>query len=417
MSSNSAGRTDDPYLYEWSAALDPLDYVVAEYEITASRGADAASLAMAMEQSVGATRILDYFETKTLAPACIRVMSVTPMGLHANSAIAPFELSTRVYAGDRSEPEAFRVRLAVPLRLLSNKPAQLWNILVGELPRLGFINRFRLIGAPLPVTFGPGPSFGVEGLREAAGVLKGPLLCRSMRPAVGLGTAAMARLNLDVLVGGFHAVKDDELSVFASIADFSAHITSMIAARDAARRETGERKLYFANLICEPWELMERWDLCCQMGVDGVLVAPWIQGLGTLAQLAREQRMPVIAHNTIGELFTRHPDWGVDDAVLVHWLRVNGADLFVTAGDFGDAQANSDIGTRQISMARATFGSQRAMMPILQGGKSPDGLPRYHRAVGSDDFMLIVASWIDQHHNGPAGGAREFRAALNTPRP
>ena len=48
-------------------------------------------------------------------------------------------------------------------------------------------------------------------------------------------------------------------------------------------------------------------------------------------------------------------------------------------------------------------------MPILQGGKSPDGLPRFRAGVGSDDYMLIVASWVDAHAEGVRGGARSGR--------
>ena len=52
------------------------------------------------------------------------------------------------------------------------------------------------------------------------------------------------------------------------------------------------------------------------------------------------------------------------------------------------------------------------LLPVVQGGKEPEGLPRYRRAAGCDDFMLIVASWVDRHPDGLAAGARLFRAAL-----
>jgi ribulose 1,5-bisphosphate carboxylase large subunit-like protein len=323
--------------------------------------------------------------------------------------VAPYRLHTPVYGDDAHAGGSFAVELAVPLALLAGKPAQLWNILVGELPRLGFITRFRLVEATLPDNFGPGPGFGVAGLRKLTAQPAGPLLCRSMRPAVGLNIETMARLNRDVLIGGFHIVKDDELQVFPDQTLFERHVRAMLEVRDAAIAQTGEKKLYFANLICEPWELTERWETCCRLGVDGVLIAPWIQGLGTLVHLARQRRMPLLAHNTLGELFTRHPDWKVDERVTQHWLQALGADLFVTSGDFGDAPET------RLDAVCVGGDTRTSPLSILQGGKNPDDLPRYRQAVGSDDFMLIVASWVDHHPEGLIEAARQFREALTQP--
>ena len=209
-----------------------------------------------------------------------------------------------------------------------------------------------------------------------------------------------------MLVGGFHLVKDDELQVFADNSVFRTHVERMVAARDAARDRTGERKGYLANLICEPDELAQRWDIACALGVDAVLVAPAIQGLGTLASLARQQRMPILAHNTFSDLLFRHPGWGITHAVLDGWMHRMGADWSVTAGDFGAADA------RGIEVA-PDAGAGKRTMPIIQGGKHPAGLQDYRRAIGGDDYMLIVASWVDGHPEGLGQAARLFRDAID----
>ena len=56
-------------------------------------------------------------------------------------------------------------------------------------------------------------------------------------------------------------------------------------------------------------------------------------------------------------------------------------------------------------------------MPILQGGKAPDGLARYRAGVGSDDYMLIVASWVDGHEEGIRAASAIFRAAIDASLP
>jgi ribulose 1,5-bisphosphate carboxylase large subunit-like protein len=177
MSSAGFSVRHDPAFYHWSPALNADDYMRACYEITATCDGMAAALAMAlaMEQSVGATRIHAYIPDQgTLAANCIRVCRVRPLAETDGGVVAPYRLHTPVYDQPHQAAGSFAIELAVPLSLLANKPGQLGNILVGELPRLGFLTRFRLVGATLPTTFGPGPGFGAAGIRALAGQAVGP---------------------------------------------------------------------------------------------------------------------------------------------------------------------------------------------------------------------------------------------------
>ena len=410
MSSGNMPRTQHPEVFLWSDALDPADYAIARYRVASVHDGEATAMAMAMEQSAATTHIAGHVVPEMLRDWTLRVRSVRALDPPGGSGLAPYTLATEVYADGGDAERHWEVELAIPRRLLAGKPAQLWNVVVGEIPRLGFLTRFQLAGLELPGDFGPGPGFGIGGIRERLAVAHGPLLCRSMRPAVGLDTATMAGLNRTVLDGGFHLVKDDELQVFRDEAAFRAHVQAMLAARDAASEATGERKGYMANLICEPDELQQRWDIACTLGVDAVLVAPAIQGLGTLAMLARQRRMPINAHNTFSDLLSRHPGWGIAHPVLSGLYEALGADWIVTSGEYGVSDG--------IGMDDAwPFGRPQRAMPILQGGKTPGGLPSYRAAIGGDDYMLIVASWVDGHADGLGAAAGIFRAAIDASLP
>jgi ribulose 1,5-bisphosphate carboxylase large subunit-like protein len=404
MSSGNMPRAQHPALFLWTAGLDPAQYVRARYRVTSIHDGDATAMAMAMEQSCATTAIAGHVAPGMLGEWTIRVLDVRAAGSLPPSELQPYQLETEVYAAQGEGERDWEVELAIPRRLLAGKPAQLLNVAVGELPRLGFLTRFQLTALDLPGEFGPGPGFGIAGIRRAFGCARGPLLCRSMRPAVGLATTTMAALNRDVLVGGFHLVKDDELQVFDDNQAFRAHVQAMVAARDAARERTGQQKGYLANLICEPDELGERWDIVQEHGVDAVLVAPAIQGLGTLSMLARQRRIPILSHNTFSDLLTRHSRWGIAHDVLDGWLERFGADWYVTSGEHGQA---ADQGGAPAPL-RAT-----QAMPILQGGKHPQGLPGYRASIGNDDYMLIVASWVDAHPQGLEAAARVFRTAVD----
>jgi len=405
MSSGNMPRAQHPALFLWTDELDPANYVRASYRVTSIHDGEATAMAMAMEQSCATTAISGHVVPEMLGDWTMRVLGVRSAGTSPSSELQPYQLETEVYAAQGEGQRDWEVELAIPRRLLANKPAQLLNVAVGELPRLGFLTRFHLTSLDLPGDFGPGPGFGIAGIRQAFGCPRGPLLCRSMRPAVGLSTATMAGLNRDVLIGGFHLVKDDELQVFDTNASFRMHVQAMVAARDAARDRTGQPKGYLANLICEPDELGERWDIVQEHGADAVLVAPAIQGLGTLSMLARQRRVPILSHNTCSDMLTRHLRWGIAHHVLDGWLERFGADWYVTSGEHGQAADRGGI--------PPPLRAQQAM-PILQGGKHPQGLPAYRASVGNDDYMLVVASWVDAHPEGLVAGARIFREAVDS---
>lgn len=404
MSSGNMPRAQHPALFRWNDGLDPQDYLRARYRVTSIHDGEATAMAMAMEQSCSTTAIAGHVVPEMLGDWSVRVLEVHAAESLPTSELRPYQLETEVYADHAGGERDWLVELAIPRRLLAGKPAQLLNVVVGELPRLGFLTRFQLQAMHLPDDFGPGPSFGIAGIRRHFQREKGPLLCRSMRPAVGLDLPTMAGLHRTALVGGFHLVKDDELQVFADNQIFRKHVQAMVAARDEARERTGEFKGYLANLICEPWELAERWGILDEYGVDAALVAPAIQGLGVVSMLARQGRRPILSHNSFSDLLTRHPRWGIAHDVLDGWLERLGADWYVTSGEQGQpADHGSDTAPRRPTQA----------MPILQGGKHPQGLPGYRASVGSDDYMLIVASWVDGYGDGLEAGARVFREAVD----
>ena len=414
MSSKTIPR-DTTGQYAWTPSLRSEDYLFATYRIATVLDPHRAAIGMAAEQSVNATSIEGFVTPDMVESWTIRVRRVTDLG-KVSGGVKPFLLFTDTYhhASEMEHERACEVELAYPLRLFSGKPNQILNYVVGELPRLGFLTQFQLTSAHLPYgVFGSGPAFGRGGILERLGQRQGPLLCRAMRPATGLDLRTMARLNYEVLRHGFHLVKDDELQVFATNEAFRTHVATMVDIRDRASRDSGERKGYVCTLLCEPAELADRWQIAKSLGVDGVLVAPFIQGLGTLASLAAERSLPILAHNTFAELISRHERWGIEDTVLSGWLRSLGADWTVTPPYFGEPHSDGALVARVRHAAGPDRDDQKPLMLILQGGKHPEDLPMYLEAAGCSDFMLIVASWVDSHPLGLAHGAREFRTAID----
>lgn len=415
MSSGNLMHSTTPELYLWNEKLSKSNYIYATYDVLAHCYPDDAARGMAMEQSASTSFIPGYVSPDSLEEWTIRVHSVVDQHVIKNQEVPVYGLTTDVYP-EATHANPARIVLAIPKRLLGSSPNQWFNVLVGELPRLGFLSTFKLTSIEGLEDLGTGPSFGVSGIRQHLGITDGPILCRAMHPAVGPDTVTMMRLNHDVLASGFHCVKDDELMHFESTADFERHVRSMIDCRDRASDKSGEKKSYLATLICDPAELENRWQLCVKYGVDGVLISPLIQGLGTLAMLARRGQIPILGHNTGVDLMTRHPNWGITDAAWNTILRVCGADWMVTPGPFGNTYPPASNEISALNAITTPHPRIRQCMPILQGGKRPEGLSVYSACVKSKNYMLTVASWVDGHPTGLMGGAKIFREAVDATR-
>lgn len=401
--------------FRWQTDLDPENYVFARYRIVTQQPIDVVSLAMAREQSACATRL--PIGDLELSRYTARVVSVADHGESDVRALPRYRLTTAVYEGadSTSVARAFEVVIAFPCVNLKPTASCLLNHCFGEIARLGFLDAAKLLQLTLPesfVTLFPGPSFGVDGIRERSGTQHRPILCRSTRPAVGLTTEQLVAVAEPVLRGGFDAIKDDELSEDVALSPIEERYAAMARMRDRVLAETGEHKLLFANLIAE--DRFEAIAACARRhGIDGVLVAPGLNGFGAIRR-ARELGFIVLAHNAGVDPLVRPLHVGISEAVWTKLCRLSGADLIMMPGEFAAGTVARDANHDEsgvLGECSASTGNLRAAMPVLAGGKRPERLPLYRRIIGSDDYFLIIATAVDDHPDGPEVGARAFRTA------
>jgi ribulose 1,5-bisphosphate carboxylase large subunit-like protein len=229
---------------------------------------------------------------------------------------------------------------------------------------------------------------------------------------MGLSVEAMREINAHVLRGGFDAVKDDELTPAGPDADYRRRIGMLAAGAREAEQQTGEGKLFFANVIGDLPASMAQIEIARDCGADGVIIAPAIQGLAAAQWFIRHTDLPLLAHNTVDDVFTRSPRFGVSPAVYLTLLRVSGADLLFLPGNFGSGTEDRGEIAAAVSACLAPLAHVRPCLPIIAGGKRPERMGDYLAQIGSPDFMVIAASAVDEHPAGPLAGARAFRDAL-----
>lgn len=403
--------------FTWSDALGREDFVVATYVVETTVEPELCAIAMAKEQSLATLR-MELREHRPSPALAARVVTVDVRGDAADCLQPEFRLTTEVYVatGTGHDRKRLAIAIAYPLAAIGTSLSALWNMVLGEIPRLGFLSAARLVNIDLPPAFlaaFPGPRHGVPGLRARTGIAARPLLCRSCRPAMGLTVPAMDAINSEVLRGGFDAVKDDELTPPGTENEYRHRVRTLAAGARAAEQHTGERKLYFANAIDDLESSLSQVRLAGECGADGVIIAPAIQGLGSARWFARHTELPLLAHNTVEDVFTRSPRFGVSPAVYLLLQRTSGADLVFLPGNFGTGAEDTEEITRAVAACLAPLAHIAPSLPIIAGGKRPERMGDYIDRVGSPDFMVIAASAVDEHPDGLAAGARAFRNALS----
>ena len=415
MSTESLSRQDMDF-FTWPGGHDTSDYVVATYRVETAVDPELCAIAMAKEQSLATLRI--ELGTHRPSPAlAARVVSVATLAEVMDCLQPEFRLSTEVYPTPATGHARRRLTLSIayPLEAIGPSISNLWNVVLGEIPRLGFLSAARLVDIQLPPAFlaaFPGPRHGVPGLRSATGVLDRPLLCRSCRPAMGLSVQAMRDINTQVLQGGFDAVKDDELTRASSEQNYRHRVSELAAGTRAAEQHTGERKLYFANTIEDLATSMALAEIAGDSGADGIIIAPAIQGLACAQWFASHSGLPLLAHNTVEDVYTRSPRFGVSPAVYLMLQRICGADLVFLPGNFGTGAEDAAEIAQAVSACLAPLAHIAPCWPIIAGGKRPERMGDYGAQIDSRDFMVIAASAVDEHPDGMAAGAQAFRVAL-----
>jgi ribulose-bisphosphate carboxylase large chain len=410
MSTEALDLQDQEY-YRWDKGFCPGDYLVATYDISTRMDPFLAALGMAREQSASSVRHPCLGEPRRLQGYTARVIDVVETG-EGTEVVSPYFLATPVYGRPSGEnpPRAARIRIAYAAADTAPSLVRILNQVFGELPRLGYLCSLRIVDIDFPdwvMKAFPGPGRGMGGIREMLGEPHSPIFCRSLLPAVGLDTPSMARIHETVLTGGFHAVKDDELTHNTNLSPFRERVRAIVAMKKRVEDKTGRRKLYFANVIDDLGQSLEMAGIAAEEGADGLVVSASLQGFSILGEMARRTGLLILSHNSGGDHFTRHTAWGISEPLFAKLQRLAGADFVITPGFFASGEPGGQE-RKFVHAACGPLGPIRSALPIIMGGKRADQLQDYISHVGSTDFMIIAATWVDRYPGGPEAGARAF---------
>ncbi len=308
-------------------------------------------------------------------------------------------------------------QVAYPIELFEhgNMPNILSSV-AGNVFGLRALKNLRLNNIHLPrelVQSFKGPKYGVTGIRRLLNVQDRPLVGTIIKPKLGLKTMDHAKVAYDAWVGGCDIVKDDENLSSQSFNPFDDRIVATLEMRDRAEEETGEKKVYMANITSETKEMLKRAQFVKDHGGKYMMIDILTCGFSAL-QTVREQDFDLVihAHRAGHAAFTKNPKHGISMRVIAKTARIIGVDQLHVGTVVGKMSETRQEVSENCEALRTDLYGLNEVLPVASGGLHPGLVPSLMNFFGKD-FVIQAGGGIHGHAGGTVSGAKAMRQAVD----
>ena len=298
------------------------------------------------------------------------------------------EIIARVTAIRAIDGDEHDVDIALAAETTGQEAGQLLNMLFGN---ASLQDDVALTGFECSEAYAAGfggPRFGIAGLRQLTGVQSRPLTCSALKPQ-GLPAQALAELAGTFARAGIDIIKDDHGLADQTSAPFALRVAACQEAIERANAATGRRTLYAPSLGGTSDNMRSQLDFARQRGVQMALIAPMISGVATLAALAREGGIALIAHPALAGAARMAPP-----LLLGRLFRLFGADATIFPNAGGRFGYSAALCQEIASAARNPWHAVRSCMPVPAGGMSVERVAEMRERFGVDTIFLIGGSLL-----------------------
>ncbi len=305
------------------------------------------------------------------------------------------------------------VEISYHAHLASNHVSQLFNLAYGNVSLYPLVRLEHLqIPDALANNIG-GPQYGAAGIRELLGIYDRPMLATVLKPR-GESLDYFQQVATDFILGGGDVLKDDQNLSEEDFEQFRQRVTGCARAVALATEKTGRPCLYLPHVTGAGDDLKRRLEVIKSLGLHGVLLCPWVLGLGFCKQLAKEFELIYMAHPALAGTFTRPEKHGIAASVLYGTLlRLGGADISIFPGH-GGRITSREITCDHIHHALADpLGNCLPSLPCPAGGKTLGLIPEMLDEYG-DNAILLIGGALLAHGPDLQASTREYQAAIQT---
>ena len=306
-----------------------------------------------------------------------------------------------------------RVKIAHPHRNFGPKIPNLLSAACGEGTFFSKgISVIKLFDIEFPDSFlhsFQGPKFGIEGLRNILGVYDRPLFFGVIKPNLGLSPEPFADLAYQGWLGGLDIAKDDEMLADVEWSPLRERAKMLGKARLKSEKETGEKKIYLANITDEVDRLIELHDSAVAGGANALLVNGMTTGLSAVRMLRKHTQVPLVGHLPFIAAFTRAPYLGVHSKLITKLQRIAGFDAIIMPG-FGERMKTPENEVLlNIQECFKPLGHLKKTLPVPAGSQWAGSTAMIYEKLRTVDFGIVPGRGVFNHPMGPKAGATSLR--------
>ena len=318
-----------------------------------------------------------------------------------------------VFREEYPESKAARAVIAHPCTNFGTRIPNLFTAVCGEgiffSPGISAIKLMDIIFPDSYLNDFQGPQFGIDGIRDILGVYDRPILLGVIKPNLGLPAEDFADLGYKAWSGGLDIAKDDEMLSDRPWLPLAERTRLLTEARLKAEAETGEKKIYLANITDEVDRIPELYDLAVSNGANSVMVNTLTTGLSAVRMLRKHASVPIVAHFAGKAPSVGVNNYGVHSKVLTKIERMLGCDAVIMPGFNSRMKVSETEVMENVEECLNPLGSMKRILPVPAGSNWVGDLEDIHKRTGSVDFGIVPGRAVFNHPMGPESGSRGLR--------
>jgi ribulose-bisphosphate carboxylase large chain len=276
-----------------------------------------------------------------------------------------------------------------------------------------------------------GPSTDISDLWRVLGrpVVDGGFIVGTIiKPKLGLRPQPFANAAYDFWLGG-DFIKNDEPQGNQVFARLKETITAVADAMRRAQDETGEAKLFSANITADDYrEMIARGEFILETFAENAdhvafLVDGYVAGPAAITTARRYFPKQYLHYHRAGHGAVTSPQTqrGYTAFVLAKMARLQGASgIHVGTMSYGKMEGEKDDTNIAYMIERDSadgpfyhqeWQGMRPTTPIISGGMNALRLPGFFDNLGHSNLILTAGGGSYGHVDGPAAGATSLRQA------
>lgn len=292
---------------------------------------------------------------------------------------------------------------------------QMLSDFAGNIFGMKAIENLRLLDIKVPKTIVksfPGPSIGLEAIKENLGIQERPLVGTIVKPKVGLSPEQHANVAYQAWLGGCDLVKDDENLTSQEFCKFEDRIRKKLTLKRRVEEETGEKKIYAANITAPYRKMVKRANYVKEQGGECIMIDILTVGFSALQTITQKFEDMIVYGHRAGHAAITRKNHGIRMLVFAKLARLAGVEHLHTGTAIGKMEGEqAEIKEIDNFLKREWYGL-RKVVPVKSGGLHP-GLVSQLIDILGPNIQITAGGGINGHPAGVKAGAKAMRQAVD----